>query len=388
MNKKTKLLFLSSEFPPGPGGIGTHTFQVSDYLNKSGLNVFALVDQHYATKNERDQFNSTTKFPIENFATHPFFIIQFMKKFFQARKIIDAFKPDVIFASVSRSVWLGALLSHSTNVPFVAIGHGSEFGFTNPITRLINKWAFISADHIVCVSNFTHQQMLEHGIKPKTSSVIYNGADTKRFFELDEIEKNNIKSELGISDKFILLTVGNVTQRKGQEIVIRALSEIIKKIPNVMYLMVGLPTNVEKLSKLASDLGVNQYIRFMGQLDPEMVVKLNQISDIFLMTSQKLDDGDVEGFGIAVLEAALCGKPAIVSSGSGLGEAVIHNQTGLVVPVSDPAATSQAILFLSENEILRKEMGNKAKERALSEFSWEEVAEQYLELVHQLVKTR
>jgi glycosyltransferase involved in cell wall biosynthesis len=126
----------------------------------------------------------------------------------------------------------------------------------------------------------------------------------------------------------------------------------------------------------------------MGQLDPEMVVKLNQISDIFLMTSQKLDDGDVEGFGIAVLEAALCGKPAIVSSGSGLGEAVIHNQTGLVVPVSDPAATSQAILFLSENEILRKEMGNKAKERALSEFSWEEVAEQYLELVHQLVKTR
>ncbi len=70
------------------------------------------------------------------------------------------------------------------------------------------------------------------------------------------------------------------------------------------------------------------------------------VADVFVMTSRHANDGDFEGYGIAVIEAALCGTPAVVSDNAGLVEAISPGTTGLTVPPDDPAATSNAILSL------------------------------------------
>jgi phosphatidylinositol alpha-1,6-mannosyltransferase len=93
-------------------------------------------------------------------------------------------------------------------------------------------------------------------------------------------------------------------------VVIRALPHILKVAPKTHYLMAGLPTLKHELTELARKLGVAEHVHFLGRVDADSLVKYLNCCDVFVMTSRLTKDGDCEGFGIAVVEAALCGKPA------------------------------------------------------------------------------
>jgi phosphatidylinositol alpha-1,6-mannosyltransferase len=99
------------------------------------------------------------------------------------------------------------------------------------------------------------------------------------------------------------------------------------------------------------------------------------------MTSQHTATGDFEGFGIAVVEAALCGKPAVVSGNSGLEEAVVDGETAFVVPQSDPVATAGALMSLLADEPLRIRFGKAARQRAMAEQTWAARAAAYDQLL-------
>ncbi len=175
----------------------------------------------------------------------------------------------------------------------------------------------------------------------------------------------------------MLLTVGHVTERKGQEVVIRALPQILASQPDTHYWMAGLPTLQAKLEILALELGVLSHVHFLGRLDNADLRTAYNACDVFVMTSRHSSDGQFEGFGIAAVEAALCGKPAVVSDNSGLIEAVLPGKTGLVARENDPGSTAMAILTLLENPSLRQRMGEQARQRALDEQTWAASAAQY-----------
>jgi phosphatidylinositol alpha-1,6-mannosyltransferase len=101
------------------------------------------------------------------------------------------------------------------------------------------------------------------------------------------------------------------------------------------------------------------------------------------MTSVNTPGGDVEGYGIAVVEAALCGKPAVVSEGSGLTEAVQDKVTGLVVPQNDPRAAAEALITLLKDKSIRQRMGAAARRRALAEQTWSVIAQAYDRVLRQ-----
>jgi len=174
-----------------------------------------------------------------------------------------------------------------------------------------------------------------------------------------------------------MLTVGNVTERKGQHVVIRALPYILREVPNVHYLIAGLPTMKEQFRALAAALGVADHVHFLGRVPQEDLPLLMNACDAFVMTSVNTPSGDVEGYGIAVVEAALCGKPAVVSDRTGLAEAVLDRVTGLVVPQNDPKQTAEALITLLTDEFLRQRLGAAAKQRALAEQTWSARAKAY-----------
>jgi glycosyltransferase involved in cell wall biosynthesis len=169
------------------------------------------------------------------------------------------------------------------------------------------------------------------------------------------------------------VTVGNVTERKGQEVVIRALPDL----PGVRYEMIGLPTRSLELTALARDLGVADRVEFVGRAPQEELLRRLNACDLFVMTSRNTAGGDFEGFGIAVVEAALCGKPAIVSDGSGLSEAIIAGETALVVREGDSADTARAIKELLSDPARLKKMGAAANAYALVEQTWAHRAQRY-----------
>jgi phosphatidylinositol alpha-1,6-mannosyltransferase len=101
------------------------------------------------------------------------------------------------------------------------------------------------------------------------------------------------------------------------------------------------------------------------------------VADVFLMASRLTRSGDCEGFGIAVVEAALCGTPAIVTATSGTFEAIEDGRTGLAVPENDPDSTAEAAIRLLSDRSLLKAMGDRARRRSASQQTWSHVASRY-----------
>jgi phosphatidyl-myo-inositol dimannoside synthase len=377
-------MILASEFPPGPGGIGTNGYQLAKQFSTKGICVHAIAPQDYMSKAVITQFNENQPFEITSLPSSPIKLVQAVKRFFSFLHVVQSFKPDLLIASGERSIWLSGLVLPFLRIPWVIIGHGSEFGAMNTLSTILTRFTANKANAIVCVSQFTQRMMKMMGIKKPQSVIIHNGADHDTFNVLPKEDIIAFRNKESSQGKFIILTVGNVSDRKGQEVVVRALPEIIKERPDVEYWIVGLPQKKAELSALAKELGVENSLRFWGRVETEQLVNLYNACDLFVMTSRQLSDGDVEGYGIAVIEAALCGKPAVVSNNSGLVEAVIDGETGLVVPQNDPKATARAILSLVNARGKLESLAKNAKKNAISHQTWEIISKRYLYLLENI----
>jgi phosphatidylinositol alpha-1,6-mannosyltransferase len=380
-----RLLLIASEFPPGPGGIGTHAYHVASQLRQRGWDVVVLTPQHYVAADEVKAFNESQPFPIVSLRSIPGAPLEAVYRWCVASAWIKRWQPDVIIATGERSVWLTSWLTSGRPTPWVAIGHGTEFGATAGWERWLTRRSFERATAVVCVSEYTRQRMDAMGIRPRRTVVIPNGADATQFRVLPWSDVDRFRAEIGLNGARVLLTVGNVTERKGQDVVIRALPEILRRVPDTIYLIAGLPTRQAAFARLAADLGVVDHVRFLGRVAPADLVRYLNCCDVFVMTSRHTDDGDFEGYGIAVVEAAVCGKPAVVSANCGLHEAIVDGQTGLAVPEDDPARTARAILALLEDDERRRTMGEAARRRAVQEQTWVHRAAAYDALLSDLV---
>ena len=362
-----KLLIISSEFPPGPGGIGTHAWQIGCQLSVLGWDVAVVTPQDYADEGEVVRFNALSPIRVVRLKHIPGPPIEAIYRYKRAARVIKDWHPDVMLASGDRSVWLASRLSHIRSTPWIAVGHGTEFGTRSRWERVLSRRALRRATAVVCVSEYTRSRMHAAGIRGRREQVIPNGADPSVF------HPQSPSTERGAPGPAVITTVGNVTERKGQEVVIRALPSL----PGVRYQMIGLPTRERELTALARELGVADRIEFVGRASQDEVVRRLNDCDLFVMTSRNTANGDFEGYGIAVVEAALCGKPAVVSSGSGLAEAIVAGETGLIAREGDPADTARLIGELLQDDRRRKRMGDAARARALSEQTWAQRAARY-----------
>jgi phosphatidylinositol alpha-1,6-mannosyltransferase len=382
------ILIVSTEFPPGPGGVGTHAFELARHLARRGGAVTVLASQDYVAPGEADAFNAAQPFPVHRWTRPPVGPPGVFWRMAALRERIRSDEPSLIVASGGRAVAMTAFALRGRATPWVAIGHGTEFGRRRGAMATLLRWSFGRATAVVCVSEYTRGLMLQSGVRPREAMVIPNGADPERFRLLGPTAARDARRELGLPEGRLLVTVGHVTDRKGQDVVVRALPRILASAPDAHYVAVGLPTMAAKIRKLARSLGVEGRVWLPGRLDTPLVVGLLNAADVFVLTSRQTGGGDVEGFGIAVVEAALCGLPAVVSGGSGLSEAVRKGETGLVVPPDDPGETADAVVRLLGSEALRKSMGQKARTRALEEQSWASRIGEYDELFHRLAEGR
>jgi phosphatidylinositol alpha-1,6-mannosyltransferase len=353
-------LLIASEFPPGPGGIGIHAHQLAVHLQEYGWQIEVVAPQAYVTVEARNCFNAHLPFPITSLSSLS--TGQRLKQIWQKTRM---FRPGVIVASGGRPLWVTALLSTFFQIPWLAVGHGSEFLNSSPISRFLTHQAIRRANQVVAVSQYTAQMVAN--IRPTNITSIPNGADGDRF--RPDLSTQKLRQQLGLVDKRILLTVGNISKRKAQDVVIRALPRVLTHCPDVIYLIVGLPTRQKELTQMAQNCGVADRVCFVGVVSHEFLPTYYNLCDLFVLVSREAHDGDVEGYGIVVVEAAMCGKTAVVSNHGGLPEAVHHGETGLIVPTESPEATAEAIITLLTDEAQRQSLAQRALNYA-AEATW------------------
>jgi N-acetyl-alpha-D-glucosaminyl L-malate synthase BshA len=208
--------------------------------------------------------------------------------------------------------------------------------------------------------------------------VIPNGIDLNDFNL--RCSKDECRKILNLhTNEKIVLFVGGLEPRKAPDILIKAMSKVVKSVPNSKLVIVGSGSMEKMLKNLVRSLGTSEHIRFAGFVKNDEKVLYYRSADVFALPSL------YEIFGIVNLEAMACGVPIVASKVGGIPEIVKRGENGLLVPPRDVDALADAIIYLLENEDIRKRMGERAKVMVKA-YSWEKIAEKYEEVYKGLVE--
>lgn len=336
MNRK--VLIVASEFPPGPGGIGSHAFSMAKAFYAHGIKVTVIANADYVTEQQAKEFDSLQPFTVIRYSKNG--VSKYIKRFLLVSKYA---KGNVFFSGWS-SLLIGLWINlFKRDVNSICILHGTEVNVKNKVLRKLTQHAIDSCDVIVAVSDFT-KHLLPHWIlKKREISVVPNGIDISGF--------KDVNDTIELSGNPKLLTVGNVTPRKGQHRVIKALPEILKRYPEAHYHIVGLPSYKDQFQKLANDLGVSHAVTFHGRAAKfEDIFKYYKSADIFTILSENQPNGDCEGFGIVVLEAGYYNLPTIGAKGCGIADAVSEDFNGYLVDGDNGIEVTEAITRILANK--------------------------------------
>lgn len=365
-----KILFFSSEFPPLPGGIGNHACQLAQALNDSGHSVTVLTD-HRSVESEAEEkaFDRSLPFVVVRVQRYRHAWQTYLTRVLQAVQLLCREEPEAVLASGRFPLWLAAGLSLFFPRPrYFAIVHGSEIGAGSGRERALTRWSLSRFAGIIAVSQFT-KTLLDAARPGLPVRVIPNG--------FTPLAAERPESAPRLKGRPALITVGNVSRRKGQHNVIRALPQIRALFPEAHYHMVGIPSEQAAVMQLAAELNVADAVTFHGAVSQEALPRLLAGSDIFLMLSERLPNGDVEGFGIAILEGNDFGLPAIGANDCGIADAIRDGYSGRLVSPHDPQAVCEALQDIIENY---QSYSAQAREWAEG-FLWERVIERYLEVL-------
>ncbi len=334
-----KILILVSEFPPDVGGIGNHAYQLAKRLSLEGFDVSVMADQLSKNKNPSTP-EGFLFFPLYR---HKIAVITYLKRIALSLRL--AKRNDVIICSGKFPLWLvlpnKRIYSHKK---FLAIVHGSELIPASGFARRLTHSALEKFHTIIAVSGFTKNLIPAHIKNKSFISVIPNGIDINEFPENKEIKNLGNKKQ----ETLHLITIGSVTERKGQENVIRALPAILPYFPFLKYHLVGKPVLQHKLMPLIHKLSLQDHVIFHGMVSREKLIYLLKKADIKIMLSVTTHN-EVEGFGIAILEANAAGKPAIGSIGTGIEDAIKDGWNGKLVNPNNPDHIADAVKEIMDN---------------------------------------
>jgi phosphatidylinositol alpha-1,6-mannosyltransferase len=367
---KTKILLVSSEFPPGPGGIGHHAYFLSKELSKNkDITIEIIAPADYTSNSKRIDFDNSHCFKIKRFTLCGW--ATYFIRIFQISLLLNRNNYTHLWASGKFSlwmIWIQRLIK--PDLKTLCILHGSEVNLSNNILRTLTHNSILKYDTIVSVSNFTKSLLPKNIIDVHQSiKIIPNGVDLSTY---------QINGNLILEGFPALLTVGHVTKRKGQHRMIKALPELITLYPNIKYHIVGRPVETERLIKLAENLGVTNHVVFHGVvIDHKHLWDYYKASDIFMLLSENQINGDVEGFGIVALEANATGTPVVGSKYCGVEDAIDNRRSGVLVDGDNIKEIVGAINFcLTHNDKLQSFSISWAKQH-----DWVNIGEKFIDLI-------
>lgn len=362
--EKTHILIVTSEFPPQPGGIGNHAFHLASYLSKENYMVKVIADQRSLTGEEEAIFDETLPFNVLRIKRYQQRYKMYVKRIIATHKSFS--NASYVIATGKFSLWNVAFISLLKKRKTLAVVHGSEVNFKSFLLKKSINTSLRKFDNIVAVSNYT-KKLVSH--LKKEITVIPNG------IQLENWETESI-TERKLQGNPVLTTVGRVSSRKGQLQVIKQLPALLKKYPDLHYHCVGIPTEAEIFIEKAKALGIISHITFHGSVTDEVLKQVLLKTDIFIMLSTESETGDVEGFGIAILEANAMGVPAIGSINCGIEDAIKHNVSGVLI---DAENTMQFIKGI-ETILQSKETFSTEAKKWAKQHDWSTIIKRYIAL--------
>jgi phosphatidylinositol alpha-1,6-mannosyltransferase len=268
--------------------------------------------------------------------------------------------------------WGCRLLRGTAYFPYV---HGAdllEFRDRPPWSWVLRR-VLRRAHRVIANSRFTAAAVASCGVPPERVLVINPGIDLERFAR--PVDRAAVRRQHGWEGKRVVLSVGRLVPRKGQDTVIRALPRVLQAVPETHYAIAGDGPQAAALRQLAAQEGVAQAVEFLGFVAEEDLPSLHAAADVFAMVSRhRREQGDVEGFGIVYLEANAAGTPVLAGRSGGVEDAVADGESGLLVDPEDVAEVAGQLTRLLCDADLRQRLGAGGRRRVTRDFDRREQA--------------
>lgn len=298
-------------------------------------------------------------------------------------------RPAVLQYATLEDAYLAYWTYRTLRIPHVMYAHGNEILAAGRSSWSKPRAALLASSCVVANSRYTEGLLRNLGLHAHQVRVVHPGCDLERFRPMQTSKEERMRLTGGRPLARLLLTVGNLVERKGHDTVIRTLPLLAKRGQDVVYLIVGGGPNRAALKQLAVSLGVADRVVFLGRVTTSELPLLYSAADLFVMVSrERLEHCDVEGFGIVFIEAAACGTPSIGGRSGGVNDAVVDGVTGLLVDPLDTAEVARSIDVLLANRDLARRFGDAARERAVSQFSWSRFGQTVASILDEVVRGR
>ena len=264
----------------------------------------------------------------------------------------------------------------------VALTHGHEVWWAKvwPF-RIALKRIGAGVDYLTYLGQFTKEEISRALRESDRTKLVHiaPGIDTEHFAPQDST--NNQRLSLGLANKKVIISVGRLVHRKGQDVLIEAIPLIARVVPNVHLLFIGEGPYRNELDKRIQKLGISDRVTFIGRVQFENLPQYLCAGDIFAMPSRsRLGGLEVEGLGIVYLEASACGLPVIGGISGGAPDAVLQGQTGFSVDGTSATEVASSAINLLSDPVLSQHLGENGRRWVVEQWRWEIWAVKFLEL--------
>lgn len=369
-----KTLLITENFPPKAGGSGRWFWELYSRLPVEQFQVLAGQDSQAVEFDEkasmvinRDELTSV-EWGLASVIGFKFYV----RQFFRIRRLIKTEKiTELHCGRVLPEGVIAWLLNLFTGIPYVCYVHGEdlETAKSSREQHMMCGQVIKRAKTIICNSQNSARIVAEFGPEAEAKTqVLHPGVDSNLFIPT---EKNDqVLANLGWQGKRVVLTVGRLQARKGQDMMIRAVPEIIKTVPNFLYAIVGGGDQKQALLDLVKELKVEPHVQFLSEISDQEMIECYQQCDLFILPNRTIGQ-DIEGFGMVLVEAQSCGKPVIAGDSGGTKETMQVDNTGIIIDATNSANISQAVSGLLQDDEKLLEMGRQAREHVKTSLDWQ-----------------
>ncbi len=300
-------------------------------------------------------------------------------------KIIEEEKADIICFVSMVTASLAYFLRGKVKIPMVTLNHGHDVIWNFwPYQKLVPK-IFKSLDGVISVSRSTRQASLARGLQPSKGIVLPNGIaiDSRRPFSKSS-SRTFIEKEfnLDLTDKFLLLSVGRLVKRKGHAWFIQEVLPLIQS--NVVYVLVGDGSEAENIRQLKQQSSEGNRIILAGKVSNRLLQDAYDAADLYIMPNIPVP-GDMEGFGVVILEANEARTPAIASALEGIQDVVRNGVNGYTVDPLDPQTFAEAIDRAIHCDL--PALSDSSYQYVLHHHQWQSIGGQYVDYFQKVIES-
>jgi phosphatidylinositol alpha-1,6-mannosyltransferase len=372
-----KVLLITNDYPPIISGISTVFCSVWKLLAPEmnmvvapRINGYEAIDSRVPSPTVRYPFVSTVS-PVGK-------TVNLVALFFYTLAVVVKYGVRAIHAGQVLSpgfvCFLFKKFFHMPYFLWVYGGETTEAYTKSKVLFFLMKRIILASERIFTNSPFVTEEFADFGIDRGKTIEILPAVDSSVF--RPELVSEELIVRHTLAGKKILLTVSRLTERKGNDLVLKALVKLVDHHPEILYLIVGKGPDEKRLRSLARHLDLENHVIFAGAVEERDLPHYYNLCDVYVMPNREVlsSTDSIEGFGISFIEANACGKPVIGGRSGGAEAAIVDGETGFLVDPSNVDELTSKIKLLIEDFHLARSMGRKGRLRVEREFSWEDRA--------------